>query len=173
MKFTISEVFCEVVSAIGFVVAFLPLLDLLGAISVDVVFESIGKTTGTDLLSYLLIAYVLGVFLNIVGLPADRFIKMIGISGQCPDQASSKNFYQKASSDLFNYRTNAWNHYYCFRNLLTFYPFALCWIPIVYQYYGTTVFVAFLIAMAALGLILYLAVKDHAQFYSELTKTFD
>ena len=173
MKFTISEVFCEVVSAIGFVLAFLPVLLCLDLIGLDKVVEWIASMTGTNLLSYLLVAYVLGVFLNIVGLPADRFMKLLKISGQFPDPASSRAFYQEASSDLFNFRTNAWNHYYCFRNLLTFYPFALLWIPIVFRYCETKVVITFCIAIIVLGVILYFAVKEHAEFYSDVTTTFD
>lgn len=106
MKFTVSEVFCEVVNAIGFVLAFLPVLLCLDLISLDEVAEWITSMTNTDLLSYILVAYIFGVFLNIVGLPADRFMKLLGISRQYPDSVSSRRFYQKASSDLFNFRTN-------------------------------------------------------------------
>lgn len=173
MKFTVSEVFCEVVSAIGFVLAFLPVLLLLNLISLDKVAEWITSLTGTSLLSFLLVAYILGVFLNIVGLPADRVMKLLRISGQYPDTASSRLFYQKASSDLFNFRTNAWNHYYCFRNLLTFYPLALLWVFVVNRYCETKVVIAFCIAIVALGVILYFAVKEHAEFYSDVTRTFD
>lgn len=98
----------------------------------------------------------------------------LGIKGQEPAEPSKKLFYQKASSDLFNFRTNLWNHYYCFRNLLTFSPFGLClWIPVVYSHWGPWATAVFVIAFIGVGWILYLAVREHAAFYSEVTKAFD
>ena len=125
MKFAISEVFCEVISAIGFIVALLPALILFDVVDISSIQDSIRDVSGANVLSFLIAAYILGVFLNVLGLPFDRWLTKLGVTGQYPDASSSKLFFQKASSDLFNYRTNAWNHYYCFRNLLIFSPVAL------------------------------------------------
>lgn len=173
MKFTISEVFCEVVSAIGFVFALLPILICLDLTSLEEINSWVRGLTGTQILSLTFVAYVLGVFLNIIGLPMDEILKRIRITGQEPSAESSKKFYKNASSDLFAYRTNAWNHYYCFRNLLTFYPLSLFWLPVIYQNFSAKVFTAAVVAMLITAAVLYYATKLHAEFYLSVTNTFD
>lgn len=174
MKFTISEVFCEIVSAFGFIAAFFPILLLLNLVSLSDVAEWITSFTGTKLVSITFVAYILGVLLNAVGLPADRLMERLGITGQYPGDSSSKKFYDEASSDLFNFRTNNWNHYYCFRNLLIFTPFGLgLWMPIVYIHGGLRAVITFVVLIGAIGWLLYLAAKEHADLYSEITKAFD
>lgn len=174
MKFTVSEVFCEVVSAFGFIAAFLPIAFFLNWASLDSVATWITSMTATKLLSFILVAYILGVFLNIIGLPADRFMPIVGITGQEPDLSSKRRFYQEASSDLFNFRTNTWNHYYCFRNLLTFSPVGLClWVPTVFLHWGLWATAVFVVVFVVVVWILYWAVRDHANIYLQVTKTFD
>ena len=174
MKFAISEVFCEVVSALGFVFALLPIAFYLDIVTPSEVVSFITTMTSAKLLSVVVASYVLGVFLNIIGLPADRVMKAIGITGQYPPDQSAKRFFQKATSDLFDFRTNVWNHYYCFRNLLTFSPFALClWAPIVAKHQGNWTLFAFIAIFVVTVFILYRAVKEHADFYTSVTKSFD
>lgn len=174
MKFTISEVFCEIVSAIGFIAAFIPILVLLNWVSLVDVADWVTSLKGANLLSFAFISYILGVVLNVVGLPADKFMKRLKITGQYPGESSRKLFYQKASSDLFNFRTNAWNHYYCFRNLLTFSPFAfILWGWVIYLHWGFWTSVVFAIVFIAIVRILYLAVREHADVYSDVTRSFD
>ena len=174
MKFSISEIFCEVVSAFGFVGAFLPGLVLLDFVTVGDIADWVKSLTGTYLLSFVFIAYILGVFLNIVGLPADRLLDRLGITGPDTPESSRKRFYQQASSDLWDFRTNTWNHYYCFRNLLAFCPFAFfLWIPVIWIHSGFPAAAMFAIIFLPIVWLLYLAVKEHADFYSNVTRAFD
>jgi hypothetical protein len=174
MKIALSEVFCEVVSAFGFVLTFIPVFLLLQVIEMNDISRWMSKIAGPDLLWIGVLAYILGVFLNIIGLPADIVLGRLGISGQNPPQESKRKFYTQASQDLFNFRTNAWVHYYCFRNLLIFCPFAFilwAWVACVHWGYLLAVFMG--LGIAVLGVLLYFAVKEHAAFYEEVTKTFD
>lgn len=173
MKFTISEIFCEVISAVGFVVAMLPLLICLDLTTLESVRTWIMSMTGTNLLAYLLVAYIFGVFLNIVGLPADKLLSKFKFAGQEPNDTSRNNFYKNASAHLFHYRTNAWNHYYCFRNLLFFFPFSILWLPVLYEHVDKKVFVALILTLAITGVTLFFAAKQHLEFYWSVTKSYD
>ncbi len=174
MKFTVSEIFCELVSSIGFIIAFFPVAMYANLVTLNKVTMWIASITATQLALVIFVAYLLGVLLNIIGLPADRLMRYIGISGQYPGESSSKLFFEKASSHLLNYRTNNWNHYYCFRNLFIFSTFGLAlWAPIIFCENGWIAGVIFVVTMVLFGGLLYLAVNEHADFYSEITKTFD
>ena len=173
MKFTLTEIFCEIISAVGFVLAIFPILVYLDLLAFEDAASLFRDLTATKFLGIMAVAYVLGVFLDAFGLPIDDLLSKVKIEGQIPHKKSSKKFFKKASSDLFSYRTNTWNHYYCFRNLLVFYPLSVPWLHVVFCHYSGLVFGVFSIVYVAVFVGLYFSVKSHAAFYGQVTETFD
>jgi len=173
MKFSIEAVFCEVVSGIGFILTFLPIFICSGWINLIQIEQCIMKMEVASLVSFVLAMYILGVILNIIGLPADKLSKCIKLKEPTPTDESVKLFYKKASPELFNFRTNVWNHYYCFRNLLVFSPLALIlWAIFGIIYWDAYVTIVFVIFFMFMIYILYHSVKEHANFYITVTEAF-
>lgn len=176
MRLAISEVFCEIVSALGFVVGVLLPLLLWGKVfTTTELVDWLGTLNGDDGLWILVVLYVGGVFLDALGLPLDRVLDgWLGVHGQYPKLVSKKAFYENASSDLFAFRTNTWVYYYCFRNLWFFAILALfAWVPLVFVSNGLGWSVLLALILLVTILVLFLALKDHAALYQEITETFD
>ena len=174
MNFTISEVFCEVISGLAFFLTVAPLLYLANIADPIHPLLWAQQIDGGQALLLITGGYVFGVVLNVIGLPADDLLTKIGISGHTPPRASRKNFYKNATSHLLAYRTNAWNHYYCFRNLLIFSPFAVgLWSIHILIERGLPLALGVLIFGVISIVLLYKGVRSHADVYTDVTATYD
>ena len=174
MKFSISDVFCEVISGLFLLVSLLPFGILLGLFSISDLMDLLKTLSAIDYALIFVILYVVGVFFDAFGLPADRILVKIGITKHTPDEESTKKFLKNATSDLFQYRWNAWLHYYCFRNILVLLPvFTVLWGLVILFNFGIKAAILFFVVCALSTLIMYFSVKQHAEFYDLITKTFD
>lgn len=171
-ELNLTEAFCEVLSGLSLIALLIPLLDLLGVLSLEkwIQFVTANPTIGT-LGALFLVAYFLGAgVVDAIGLAVDE------IAGRClprnPVTSAELNaFWVQVQEHVLRYRDHQWTYYSCYRNLFVMlFPAGICWTILTWQRVGWAGGAAVLAGVAVLEAALFRSMIALLKLYRDITR---
>lgn len=171
MKLDIQSVFCEVIGGLGLIALIAGILVLTGNSSVATLTDRVvDGGGGLELAGVLVAAYVAGVVVDAAGLVLDEYV-LYRLADRSATEAERRLFFQKVSAHVLEWRTNVWNYYFCFRNLLLLaVPNALVWTVVASRASWLAGAVTFIL-IGSVAVVLAVASKILLDLYQKVTIT--
>ena len=121
MKFSINEVFCEILSGLALLLISVVTADVFGWISAGSLLTDISSLGAVDIMGILIVGYLAGLFVDIFGFSVGNlFLDKLAVGSHtmksCYD--SIKLYWASAQEHVFAYRELQWAYYSLYRNLL-------------------------------------------------------
>lgn len=169
MKFTITEIFCEILSGLAALGVAIGGLDWRGVVTLEQVRYNVAVGVNADSLLLIIgLAYIAGILIDAIGLVFDKYF--IDYIAKGPSREAIAKFYVSISSHMLAYRDNVWAYYFCYRNLLwLLVPGTAFWGLSLNKRYGADALVIVLLSGLAIGAILFIAVRELLKLYYEIT----
>ena len=170
-NFNVAEVFCEVLSGFAIMFFIIPLFDVLG---ISNIFETFAfmwtNLTAAKLVAMLVLAYILGIIMDSIGLSIGEWFLDDIICKGYPTLKDRKIFWNTVPSHVLAYRDMQWAYFSTYRNLaiLTLFSGALwCWC--LGAHYGIIGFIVVLVSMVILEIAFWKSMKVLLRTYYDLT----
>ena len=169
----ISEVFCEILGGVSILVYLIPLIDLLGLANLDESFHFIADNlSASGLAIVVVVAYLLGLLMDAVGLVADEMLFDKLHSEDPPSAANRKAFWKNAPESVIEYRDTQWAYFSAYRNLAIIgIPGGILWVLSIWCNYGVILGLIFFAIALISEYVLLRAARILITHYFNITKT--
>ncbi|MCE7990896.1 MAG: hypothetical protein HEP71_02910 [Roseivirga sp.] len=173
MKLNLKEIFCELLSGLALILLILPLLHILGAVTIFQVKElALESLDGTLLITLTLIcSFVLGIIMDSIGLAlGSLFIDKVICSDE-PESFDYRRYWKTVTTELSAYREEQWAYYSCYRNMsIVLIPLVFFWSIVIYEQGNYLLIVVLIVVGVLTELALIKSMKILLELVYKLTK---
>ena len=169
----VTQVFCEVLTGLGFLLVVLGLFGLLGPYAVqEIVFYVGTKLTIASLGAILVAAYLIGTIVDAIGLALDKLFLFGLVFKEEPSEIDREKFWKSVSAHVLAYREAQWTYYSCYRNLfILFVPGSILWTMVVWKRTGIVWGIVAVVMFFLLETALFVTMKMLVEIYYKITKS--
>lgn len=171
--FSLTELFCEILS--GILLIFLMLPWFFGAEVAsfkEFYIQTIGLITATNVVLIVFFSYLIGLLVDAVGLSADKWVfdRLLFKNGPSPQER--KEFFGKASAHLIGYRDTQWAYYSLYRNVFLIATVGgIIFLVGTWNLWNHWAKAWLVLAVLMADWILYRAMEVLANLYNEITRS--
>jgi hypothetical protein len=169
----VTQVFCEVLTGLGFLFVILSILSLTGSYTVrDVALYATSRLTIASLGAILVVAYLVGTIMDAVGLALDQlFLYRLVVKAE-PSEDDRAKFWKNVSEHVLTYREAQWTYFSCYRNLfILFVPGSILWTVVVWKNVGPYWSIFTALVCILLEISLFITMKALVEIYFKITRS--
>jgi hypothetical protein len=169
----ITQVFCEVLTGLGFLLVVFPVLVTVGPYNFHEAIFAIVRLSIAGLGAILVSAYLIGTIVDAVGMALDQLFLNKFIHSSEPSEDDRAKFWRSVSQHVLAYRDAQWTYYSCYRNLfILFIPGSILWTTFVWMQVGRSFGMLTAIGFILLEAAFFITMKSLVGIYSKITKSF-
>ncbi len=134
MKVNLKEIFCELLSGLALILLIIPILYLLGEVTIDEILKAISQSSGAVVVTLVIgVSFILGIIMDAVGLALGSLFLDKLICENEPQASDYQKYWKEVTPELSAYREGQWAYYSCYRNLFIIIPPLLFfWSRVIY-----------------------------------------